>query len=554
MVSDHPEGKMPRLLLATLMLIIASRVIAVADGRDPGFDQAMLMSNFPLDAFVQYFRALPFFEQATSLGSVVELDLVSRVLGAEGLARFTGVRVLAAVAACFGYYLLYRVMRPNFQSVEIALILILLASPQETLLFTTNPKNYVNELLASCLLIAAAARYLRKPDVTGVLAILTSSLYACVFSVLAPVLLVTVGGGLLVSSVAQHRPGEWLSKDAARKLVRLTGLALPVLALSFLFYYFFTRVVIVPDQAAYADRYATNFFDIWNPTSAENTEAAENTLRVLYLMVAPPYLDAILYRMGLISWLPSLYAPFGLIALVGLPTFYRKSKLLAGGLLVGGAAILVLNVAHLLPIASTRHFMFFAPFAVPSFALGIVAILRAIMRWIRPTWLPPAIAAITLAIGAAAVLRAADLENTEISAHLDRVTKYDAPLWIYYGAQPSVRALRPDLIARGAPRTLGLLRHETTMSSWTTQARGSRNHLTSEAYYERVAADIAGTGPIWLLFAHYWPEKMTEDGINRFYRMAEAGGRVCRNVTENGGVLALCALPEEFPTGFLWND
>jgi len=554
LVSDHSENKMPLLLLLTFLLIIASRVIAIVDGRDPGFDQAMLMSNFPLDAFVQYFRPLPFFEQATSLGSVVELDLVSRIFGAEGLARFTGVRVLAAMAACLGYYLLYRVMRPNFHNAEIALILILLASPQETLLFTTNPKNYVNELLASCLLIAAAARYLRIPDVTGVLAILASSLFACVFSFLAPVLLVTVGGGLLVSTLAQHRAGDWLSRDAARNLVRLAGLALPVLALSVLFYYFFSHVVTVPDQAAYADRYAATFFDIWGPTSAENAEVAENTLRVLYLMVAPPYLDVVLYRMGLISWLPSLYAPFGLIALVGLPTYFRKSKLLAGGLLVGGAAILVLNVAHLLPIASTRHFMFFAPFAVPSFALGIVAILRAIMRWIKPSWLPPVIAAITLAIGAAAVLRASDLENTEVSDHLDRVAKYDAPLWIYYGAQPSVRALRPDLIARGAPKTLGLLRHETTMSSWTTQARGSRNHLTSEAYYERVAADLAGTGPIWLLFAHYWPEVLTDDGFDRFCRMAEAGGRICRKVTANGGLLALCTLPDEFPAGFVWDN
>ncbi|MEZ5777143.1 MAG: hypothetical protein R3E44_02150 [Paracoccaceae bacterium] len=539
---------MSRLPLGALALIIASRVIAIADGRDPGFDQAMLMSNFPLDSLAQYFRPLPYFEQATALGSVMELDLVSRIFGAEGLARFTGVRILAAMAACLGYYLLYRVMRPSFRSAEIALILILMASPQETLLFTTNPKNYVNEFLAACLLIAAAARCLRKPDVTGVLAFLAASLLACVFSFLAPVLLVAAGGGLAVATLLRNGPG------ASRETARLAGLALPALGLSALFYLFFTRIVTMPDQSAYADRYATTFVDLWNLRSAGNAEAAENILRVLFLMVAPSYLDAILFRAGLISGLPALYAIFAFIALVGLPAYFRRSKLLAGGLLVGGAAILVLNAAHLLPIASTRHFMFLAPFAVPSFALGVVAILQAVFRRIRLSLLTPAIAAITLAIGAAAVLRAADLENTEVSAHLDRVAKYDAPLWIYYGAQPSVRALRPELIARGAPRTLGLLRHETTMSSWTTQARGRENHLTSEAYYERAATELAGTGPIWLLFAHYWPEAMTEDGLDRFYRMAEADGRVCRRVGAKGGVLALCALPEEFPAGFVWDD
>ena len=108
-MSSRSAAVLPVLLLAIIAL---SRIVSIWDGRDPGYDQAMLMSNFPLPPFATYFGPLPYFEQAAPLGSVLELDLVSRIFGNEGLTRFTVIRLIAAALAVGGYFILWELGSP----------------------------------------------------------------------------------------------------------------------------------------------------------------------------------------------------------------------------------------------------------------------------------------------------------------------------------------------------------------------------------------------------------------------------------------------------------
>ena len=539
------------LLFIVFGLIIASRVVAVLDGRDPGFDQAMLMANFPLESFRDYFRPLPLFEQATSLGSVALLDLVSNLFGAEGFARFHAIRIWSAAAACLGYFILYLVLRQSFSLRSTALTLALIAAPNETLLFTSNPKNYVNAFLASCLLIWAGQAYLKNPDIRRSVWFLTAVLFTCLFAFTAPLIVAAVGGGMLVVTLFHDPAPGWQNQKGGNILLQLIVLGVISVSICLLFYLYFTKPVTILDQIAYADRYVVAFLNIDKPFSEHNLLTLKNFLNFFYLMLAPAYFNEVVFWLGLIPYYTVIHGLFLVIALIGFPIFWQRSRFLAGGLAAGISVILIANIAHILPISSARHFLFLTPFVAPCFALGTIAIITFLLKQLQAPFLSTAIVAvIALGIGTAATIRASDLENTEISELLARIDAYPAPLWIYYGAQPSVRALRPDLIVYPGNSALGVLPHESTTSSWMVAARNADIRLTSEKYLKETAADLAGQDPVWLLLTHYWPELEVPQGLDRFLILAEADGRVCRKTRAAGSLLALCTLPDRFPAKF----
>ena len=188
------------------------------------------------------------------------------------------------------------------------------------------------------------------------------------------------------------------------------------------------------------------------------------------------------------------------------------------------------------------HFLF------PAFTIGLMAILGWLALLLRLGARRGAVfATLSILLALTGILRSADLRNTEVSPLLDVVAQVDAPLWLYYGAQPSVRALRPALIARGAPRTLGLLQHESSTRAWQNAARDAGGDMTAEHYFTETATLLKGTDPVWLLFANTWPEITATGGLDRFYGLAEADGRICRKMQLPGTVLAFCALPDAFP-------
>lgn len=538
--------------LAAFGLIVLSRVVAVFIGRDPGFDQAMVMSSFPLASFADYFRPLPLFEQGSSLGSIAQLDLVSHLFGTEGTGRFAAMRVWSAVVACTGYFVLYRILRRSFSWIVVGLILILIASPTEIILFTTNDKNYVNEFLCACLMIWAGHAYLDRPDSRRFTFFVGVTLLTCVFALTAPLILAATGGGMLVALLARMPASEWLAPATRRTLLQLVALGLIGIVLCGLFYVFYTKPITVFQNTAYANRYELTFLELGNPLSAHNLNAMKIILRAFHEMAQPAYFVEVVHRLGLISHLTVFHVVTMTIALIGFPAYWKRSKFLAGGLAFGILTFLILNLANLLPILQMRYFMFFTPFAVPCFAMGLVTIVEALSRWLhRPSLASPAIAVVTLAIGGAATIQASDLKYMEVSEKLALIDRYQAPLWLYYGAQPSVRALRPDLLTGKERTVLGLISHDSVMDSWTRAARDELNFMTSESYYAEVAKDLEGQEPVWLLLTHYWPEERDRGaGLARIFAMAEADGRQCRKLTRDGGIVALCTLPDDFPNEF----
>ncbi len=529
-------------------LIVISRIIAIVDGRDPGFDQAMLMANFPLGSLHNYFQPLPLFEQATALGSVVLLDLASNVFGTEGLARIHAIRIWAALAACLGYFILYHMLRQSFSIWEATLALALIAAPNEVLLFTTNPKNYVNAFLTSCLLMWVGQAYLKNPDERRAAAFLGVTLLTCIFAFTAPFIVAATGGGMLVATLSRYPRQDWTSPPARRDLLRLTVLGLAAVICCLLFFLYFTKPVTILDQTAYANRYDAVFLTIASPFSEHNLYAGKNILKVFYLMIAPSYSNELIFWLGLLQYMTVIHLLCLVISLIGFLTLWQRSKFLAGGLSTGILTILIANTAHILPIASVRHFLFLTPFVVPCFALGLVRVIEfTLTRLKAQAFVPVVLSVIMLAMCGAAALRSGDLKSNEVSDHLARIDEFPAPLWVYYGAQPSVRTLRPALILDPNAKVLGLLPHASTTSSWMLAARESQNRLTSEEYFKQTAIALAGQDPVWLLFTHYLSETRVPDGLDRFIGIAEADGRVCQTQSAPGSLLALCAMPGDLP-------
>lgn len=536
--------------LCLFALIILGRLLAVYDGRDPGYDQAMLMANFPLPSIAAYFEPLPYFEQATALGSIIELDIATRIFGNEGLARFTAIRAVAAALAIWGYFILWRIMRRRLDVPDALLALALMASTNEVLLFTTNPKNYVNEFFFACALLWAGIAYLDDPRAKRAAVFIGIAFLTCVFSFVAPLIFVAVGGGMLAETVSRNRRAGTSLADMRDQVVKLIGLGVVGMAISLIFHIWYTIPMTELDQAAYAGRYAHSFIDINPFFSDHNAVAFGGILNVFYLMIEPAYFPQVLYVAGIISLLPEIRFICLLIALVGLPSYWRRAPILAGGFMVGSLAFLALNGLHVLPIMSVRHFLFFTPFAVPSFAVGLIVVLRTVLTAVRLRALKPAIGyLLSLALVGLAAVRSTDLENAEVSAHLKLVDQYQAKLWVYYGAQPSLRALRPDIISRGDIEVIGLLDHRSTTRSWQLQARDEDNLTTSDDYIHRSAKWLSGNDPIWMLFAHFWPEESVPGKLTRFVDLAEADGRTCKRSDGKGGVLIFCSLPSEFPEG-----
>lgn len=537
-------------ILSTLSLaiIVLSRIVAVWDGRDPGYDQAMLMSNFPLPSFAAYFEPLPYFEQSTPLGSAIELDIATRIFGTDGIARFTAVRIVAAILAIWGYFIIWRIMRRYLEFPEALWSLALLASTNEVLLFTTNPKHYVFGFFFACALLRVGISYLDSPTFRRAAGFVGCAILTCLFEFMSPLILVTVGGGMLVETVSRHRKSSAAAPELWRSVSRLFILGAIVLSVSIGFHIWYTQPVAEIQRIAYADRYEQSILNVLAPFSEHTIQAAQGILNVYFLMIEPIYFPQLLHVAGLIKLLPAIHILCALIALVGLPTYWRKAPVLAGGLILGSLAFLIVNILGLLPIIFVRHFMFFAPFAVPCFAIGAIIILRNILNIVRlGAWTSLVVCLTSLGLVSVALIRSADLKNAEVSAHLEMVERHPAKLWVYYGAQPSLRALRPDLMRGKNFEVIGLLNHNSSTQSWQMQARDDENFLTSDDYVERAAKWLSGNDPIWLLFAHYWPEKLVPGGISRFVELAQADGRVCNEYRDAGGILIFCAHGDTHP-------
>ncbi len=527
--------------------IIASRVLAVAWGRDPGFDQSMLLSNFPLQAYAQYFLPLPFFEQTAPLGAVAFLDHLSAAFGSEGHARITAVRSVAALAACLAYFMLYRALRPSFGAAIAALATILVASGTVALMSTTNAKHYGYEFLASVVMITVALRHLERLDIRSGMAYLVAALFTAIFAFTAPLLLVTVGAAL-ICAVFARQVGPMHARIMAPDMVRtvvLTGLSV---ALALAFYLLYTRTVTALDFAAYSASDATAFIHLETPFLSKNKETLFYLLDIFYKLAEPTFVHPIIWRLGLYDYRLLLSLSFLSISLLGLVIAWRRSVFFGAGATFGLSGILILNVAGALPFTAVRHFMFLSPFTVPCFALGLVAMISAFLGLFRrEAWTFGMLALLVATCGLALCLQATKLKTHEVSEYLDRTEQIDAPIWLYYGAQPSIRALRPSLLKERAPRLIGLIDHRSSPSGWLAAARADETAHTSEAYLRRARADLSGTEPIWLLFTHTLAEQHVTDGRIRFIEMAIAPGRKCWWAEGNGGLLVFCALPEDIP-------
>lgn len=131
------------LLLLAVVAIVVTRIIALGDVRDPDRDMAMLMTNVPLAGMADYFRPLPYYEQTTPLGHLFLIDMLSRLFGPEGMARFLAVRTVSAVAGLAALGLIALSYRRFTRSGELALIRLLSAMSLQMMVFSVSEKPYI---------------------------------------------------------------------------------------------------------------------------------------------------------------------------------------------------------------------------------------------------------------------------------------------------------------------------------------------------------------------------------------------------------------------------
>ena len=519
------------ILLISALSILLMRLVAVIDGRDPGHDMSMLMANLPLAGFADYFRPLPLFEQTTTLGHLFIIDTATKIFGDTGFDRLIAVRAIAALASLLGLFFMFMTLRRYLGAREIALILILATWSEQAQWYASNEKQYVFGFMSSALLIWMAHRYDEMPGFGNAALFVFASVVAAVFAFSAPIIVAMVGGGLLIATLIRMFAGERGFKD----VVQLAILGAFSIAPALFLYLVYTTPVTEFDLAAYAIRDEESFLTLSDGLSDQNITNVTLFVRFIYKLSEFPFALELFKFAGFMR--PALHGIFLATALLGFVVLLRRSALLSSILVMGFAVCFTLNALHLLPNTATRHFMFLIPVTVTCYGLGIATVLAFLLGAFRAgdRAVGQVFAGVALVAGVFGIVRAATLEEHEVSAHLARVTADQAPLWVYYGGQPSMMTLKPPV-----DEFLGLIPAASDNTSWYLGARQDDILRPRPDYFENARSTIAGRDHVYLLFVHYWPEARFGDGLEPWVEMAEDEIGPCTRFDDIGTVLFDC--------------
>ena len=515
-------------LLFAALAILAMRLVALFDGRDPGHDMSMLMANVPLAGVADYFRPLPLFEQTTTLGHLFLIDTISHLFGAEGMARFHAVRVLAISAGLVGLTFMALTLSRFLPGRAIAVILLLAAFSETTQWSSTDAKQYVLEFGSSAFLLWAGLRYLEAPTYGHTLLFASGGLVTALVAFTAPVIIAFVGGAMLVTTLVRMREG----KADYKAILHLAITGMLASAPAILLYFFYTRTVTELDFAAYAVRDVPSFINPTDPLSNHNLTRLMNFAGYIRRFSEPPFLHEIF---EIHEWVKPIYRLlFVGLTIWGAVYLARRSVYLGAAIVLGPMICIILNALHLMPITAVRHFMFLIPIMVPAVGVGFYLLIQCVVRRMPEPLRSAPVFVVLCGFAVIGTVKASMLEERNVRHHLARVKADPAPIFLYYGGQPLIRALNPPL-----PDVFGTIPERSSRQAWVGRARDASLVRTSETYFSDIATALAGRSRAYMLFVHHWPE-LQNGGLGRWVDMAEAHIGPCARFDDVGSVLFDC--------------
>ena len=520
--SIRPRNLFDYLALLTLFVLLASRIIPLFFAHDPWIDEAMLIANLPVISYADLFRPLPLFEQATPLGYLAAAKLVfsgfdDPATGVVALRMLTGlVSVLSAI-------LIYGVARSSSTPALGFLTLIFFALPPFAAKYGLEIKHYTFEMFAMTLLLFAAQRQVMKSSKISMALLTIASVFAILFTYAAPLIIFPVFVGLLATRGVNpiKRP---IDSDTRNILICGGGL----LAIFTVYYLTYTTRTTAIQFEGYKHIYENAYLTFSSP---------DIWIKILKIFTN-------------MTWMLGpreiWFAASTILLVMGSYFMVRTSTLLFTTFVVALLSVIGLSLLGLFPILSERHFLFLLPLIAVFLGAGIIQIgilLSGLLPQPVVRGLGVAAVALMLMFSSGLALFRADnvqfMENvTPILHHLEEANANNAPVWVYYGAQPVMRVLAPPQIEQ-----VGLVSHASQVPGWIWQHRDFPDPSTTTAYFSEFQMAIRSRPEIFIVFTHYSVENRNGGrGLDRYREIAEREIGRCKTIDlEGSAILWHCA-------------
>lgn len=508
------------LALLTLFVVVTSRIIPLFFYYDPWIDEAMLIANLPAISYTEMLRPLPLFEQAAPLGYLTAAKLVFSIFD-DAATGIVALRAMTGLASVVSAVLLYAIARSISTPAHGFLTLVVFALPPFAAKYGLEIKHYTFEMLAMTLMLFAAQRQVMFSCKMHMALLTGASVFAILFTYTAPLIIFPVFVGLLAASGVN--PLKRPITSETRNILLCGGALLAMFAFYYLSYT--TRTTAIQFEG-YKHVYESGYLNFSN-------------LRIWIRI--PEFFSNMTWMLGSpVIW----FAVSTTFLIVGCYFMIRVSTLIFATFTMALLSIITLSLLRLFPILYVRHFIFFLPLIAMIFSAGVIQISIWLSILFRPS-LSSALggAAATLILSSGLALLRADnvqfLENvTPIIHHLAEENTNNAPVWVYYGAQPVMRVLAPPEIEQ-----IGLVSHASQVPGWIWQNRNLPDPSTTEAYFSEYQMTIRPHPEIFVVFTHYWVENSNGDrGLDRFKEIAELEVGPCETVDlEGSAVLWHCA-------------
>ena len=509
--------------------------------RDPWLDEAMLGLNIKAIGLGDLFRPLPFYEQAAPPGYLA-LCYLARSIAPDAF-FISAVRAVSTVLMIATFYLLLR-LTTAYGGLKSAVFLaaVLLAS-DSVLTYGVELKQYAADVLATTAILFAGYGLSRSIDARSVLRFFAVTLVASFFSFTAAIPAAAVLGSTLVlhwwrgrrarqavGGSAAGRPAwvGWWSVCAVLTVVSVVAMKKLV-----------TDPLTAMQFSAYSDVYKT----FLNPRASigSNAQILEWLFARIYEFM---YLNTFAERHAAATRHAGMLVAAVAIVAVNILAARKSPYLVLTSLMLFGA-ILTLNLARLFPIGYTRHLLFAAPILIVPVALGTSELFETVGR--RAGTLARRVTTFgvygaLLGLAALATYRTVRADKSVESRFLGEVLRTDAasPVWVYFGAQPTVRLIAPPGL-----RFIGMLDYRSGNASWMQRAGVlSRSDPHGDPYLEGFRQVLRGQNSVWLLFTYTDLAARPERSLDPYLAIADSivGGCTLRSAAVIGRLFR-CSKP-----------
>ncbi|WP_235841428.1 glycosyltransferase family 2 protein [Cereibacter azotoformans] len=424
----------PWILPLVFLLILASRLAGILDAPDIWHDEGMLMANLPLPSLAAAFQHLPYFAQAAPPGYLI---LASGVMALAGEHAVIGLRLLSLAGSLGAAAVLALALRRAGGAMVAPVALALMFLSPFGVRYGIEIKQYAFETLATCLMLAATLRAVRRPDGAGLALLAGAGLGLLLFSFAAPVLFAALAAAAALQLLVEGR----LRTDGARRLGLLfagllaaagawhLGVTKPVTVAQFRYFAFvydlgYLRLPFIDDgEGITVSSFARIMLGMFDPfyRFASEYHAARPVAVVTTLLLAIGILMPL--RRGVL--LPA----FGLALLIGLP---------------------VLSHAGFYPVLYSRHFILMQPILAILLATGLLSVLA----WIagaagmaRPAGTMRLVAGFVILQGGVAMLAGVHQEKQQLSEAVAVIAAHAAEpeplIYVAPTAQPNMLYVAP---------------------------------------------------------------------------------------------------------------